>query len=130
MFKNPKTIEELRTLRKWRVFLWALLFIVLVVPLEMGLFTVLVGVINPSFQVIIFITCLILPIITTGIIMHEMPYSLEDVTAKKGKWFIEKEIALYEKLLKTSDLPTIIEELNNRVKTGHIAWWPATVTAD
>lgn len=25
---------------------------------------------------------------------------------------------------------SIIEELNNRVKTGHIAWWPATVTAD
>ena len=25
---------------------------------------------------------------------------------------------------------SIIEELNNRVKAGHIAWWPATVTAD
>ena len=107
------TIDELRSKRKWRVFWMFMLLLIICVPLEVALFTVLNICQEDWAKSIIYTVSILIAVGVTGIIVHELPYSLEDVTAKKGRWFIKSEVALYEEMLKHSDLDDITEKINN-----------------
>jgi len=86
-------LNELNQKRYWKCFIAFIIFIFLSGGIGWGLFNSMQAVNDITLKIVLFV---ISNIVTGGLavfVTKELPYSLEDTTLKRGRWFLERDIA-------------------------------------
>lgn len=98
---KPKTIEQLRNAKKRKTLFIGLISLLFLIGTELCMYQLLyiTKLASPEYFRYAYWIAVFIAVAITAFVVREIPYSLEEVTIKKGRWYIQRQLAQLQELL-------------------------------